>query len=72
MAEKFFQEGAKVVISGRKEATLKAACEKLGSDVSYVVADVSEAERAGEFLDACESSSAAHRLPGEQRGREPS
>lgn len=31
MAEKFISEGAKVVISGRKEETLKAACEKLGS-----------------------------------------
>lgn len=55
MAEKFISEGAKVVISGRKEETLKAACEKLGSCVTYVVADVSEAERAGEFLDACEA-----------------
>ena len=55
MAEKFVSEGAKVVISGRKEATLKSACEKLGVAASYVVADVSEVERASEFLDACEA-----------------
>lgn len=54
MAEKFVSEGAKVVISGRNESTLKAACEKLGAQSDYVVSDVAQAENASSFLDDCE------------------
>lgn len=55
MAEKFVSEGARVVVSGRNEETLKVACEKLGEAAAYVVADVSDVERAGAFLDSCEA-----------------
>lgn len=54
MAKRFASEGALVCISGRNEATLKKACEEIGSSASYVVADVREAERASWFLDECE------------------
>ncbi|MBK8205981.1 MAG: SDR family oxidoreductase [Planctomycetes bacterium] len=39
-AKRFVEEGAKVVISGRREDKLRAACSKLGETASYVVGDV--------------------------------
>lgn len=54
MARRFASEGARVVVSGRSEGTLRAACAEIGAAASYVVADVRDVERAGEFLDACE------------------
>lgn len=53
MAERFASEGAYVCISGRNETALRVACEKIGSEASYVVADVREVERAAWFLDEC-------------------
>jgi 3-oxoacyl-[acyl-carrier protein] reductase len=43
-AEALVQEGAKVIICGRTEDTLKAAVAKLGEYARYVVADVSTME----------------------------
>lgn len=54
MAKKFVSEGARVVISGRNEATLMAACEILGDAACYVVSDLSQVECVADFLDACE------------------
>lgn len=39
-AKRFTEEGAKVVITGRREAKLKAACLELGAGATYVVGDV--------------------------------
>lgn len=43
-AKRFASEGAKVVITGRREDKLKAACAEVGPDCSYVVGDVTSAE----------------------------
>ena len=42
-ASAFIDQGAKVVISGRRKAVLEAATEELGDSVTFVVADVSKA-----------------------------
>lgn len=39
-ARRFVQEGAHVVIAGRREPKLQAACAELGKQASYVVGDV--------------------------------
>ncbi|MCC7508406.1 MAG: SDR family oxidoreductase [Planctomycetes bacterium] len=39
-AKRFVDEGAKVVISGRREDKLRAACSELGASASLVVGDV--------------------------------
>lgn len=54
MAKKFVSEGAKVIISGRKEEKLKAAIKEIGNGVGYVVSDVSDVSKCGLFLDECE------------------
>ncbi|MGN0376286.1 MAG: SDR family NAD(P)-dependent oxidoreductase [Suilimivivens sp.] len=53
MAKKCIAEGAEVIISGRKEETLKKAVDELGAACKYVVYDVSEVEKCGEFLVRC-------------------
>jgi 3-oxoacyl-[acyl-carrier protein] reductase len=55
MAEKFIKEGAKVVISGRNENTLRNAKIKLGENCEYVVFDVSNIEKSAEFLGECKN-----------------
>lgn len=54
MAERFALEGARVIVSGRNEETLRRACGKIGASASYMVADVRDVEHAPRFLDACE------------------
>lgn len=54
MAKRFASEGALVCISGRNEESLKAACAKIGTTASYVVADVRDVEHTAKFLDECE------------------
>lgn len=55
MAKKCISEGANVIISGRKEDTLKEAKKELGEACKYVVYDVSEAEKAQDFLNQCKT-----------------
>ena len=50
MAKKFVSEGANVIISGRNKSTLEKAAKELGSKCSYMVFDISEAEKAKQFL----------------------
>lgn len=40
-AKRYLQEGAKVIITGRREEALKEAVTELGSGAEYIVADVS-------------------------------
>jgi uncharacterized oxidoreductase len=42
IAQKFITEGNNVIITGRNEARLKAAAEKLGGNVTAIAADVSK------------------------------
>lgn len=49
MAEKFIKEGAKVLISGRTESTLKDAATKLGCQ--YIVFDVCDVASAADFIE---------------------
>ena len=49
MAKKFVEEGAKVLISGRKEATLKAAAEEIGCE--YLTLDVQNVAEFDGFLE---------------------
>lgn len=51
MARKFISEGASVVISGRNEAKLKKAVEKLGAHCQYIVGDVCDVEHSADFLE---------------------
>lgn len=44
--------GARVVLAGRRQAELAAACQSLGARASYVTHDITELERAPELLDA--------------------
>lgn len=44
LAERFIAEGNNVIITGRNEARLKAAAEKLGGNVTAIAADVSKPE----------------------------
>lgn len=55
MAKKFISEGANVVISGRKEDTLKTAVGELGANCQYVVYDVTDVEHTKEFLKKCQT-----------------
>jgi 3-oxoacyl-[acyl-carrier protein] reductase len=50
IAQKCIAEGAKVLIVGRKEETLKNACKVMGANSSYVVFDISDAENAERFI----------------------
>lgn len=49
MAERFVSEGAKVLISGRTEATLKETADKIGCQ--YLVFDVCDISKAKEFIE---------------------
>lgn len=51
MARKFLSEGARVVIAGRKEETLKKAVAELGSNCQYLVFDMTEFISAKKFLE---------------------
>lgn len=53
MAIKFMSEGAEVLITGRKEETLKKTSEELGC--KYFVFDVQDANAAGDFIKKAES-----------------
>jgi 3-oxoacyl-[acyl-carrier protein] reductase len=55
MAKKFISEGANVVISGRKEDTLKKAVGELGGNCQYVVYDVANVEQSKDFLKKCQT-----------------
>lgn len=50
MAKKCIAEGAEVVISGRKQATLDKAAQELGSKCHTIVYDVTDVEHCAEFL----------------------
>ncbi|MCS6862066.1 MAG: SDR family oxidoreductase [Abditibacteriales bacterium] len=45
IAKRFAQEGARVIITGRHQDKLKAACENIEGDVRYFVADVCDREK---------------------------
>ncbi len=51
IAKKCVDEGAKVLIVGRKEEKLKAAVEKLGEKASYMQFDVQKVEEMKTFMD---------------------
>jgi len=51
-AQRFAEEGAKVVISGRDQKTLDAAVKKIGGDVLAVKADVSKLADLGKLYQA--------------------
>lgn len=53
MAKKCVGEGAEVIISGRKEDTLKNAVSEIGKNCQYLVYDVSDTKKSAEFLDRC-------------------
>lgn len=55
MAEKFISEGAKVVITGRKEHDLQSAVEKLGDRCSYIVNDICNIQNITEMLHQAET-----------------
>lgn len=51
IAKRFCEAGAKVVITGRTEEKLAAACEEIGSEsLSYLVFDVAEVDKHQEIL----------------------
>lgn len=52
MAQAFAARGAKVVITGRDEATLKAACDEAPGEMGYQVCDVAEVETISPCVDA--------------------
>ena len=51
IAKKCVEEGAKVLLVGRKEEKLKAAVEKLGEKASYMQFDVQKVEEMKPFID---------------------
>ena len=51
----FVEAGAKVIITGRTEVTLKDASDELGDNVSYIVSDVSVVEELPSFVEKVES-----------------
>lgn len=53
IAKKCVSEGAEVLITGRKEDTLKNAVEKLGSNAKYIVFNMEEAEKIDNFFNQC-------------------
>ena len=50
MAESMAAAGAQVVLTGRREDVLKDACKTLGRGAAYRVFDVTETDKAGEFI----------------------
>jgi gluconate 5-dehydrogenase len=55
MAQAFVTAGAKVVISGRREATLQQACDHLGENSKYSVNDISDIKAIPEFVKTVEN-----------------
>lgn len=51
MAQKFVNEGAQVLLIGRKERKLSEACSKLGCNARYIVFDISDIENYTKFFD---------------------
>ncbi|MDP4187346.1 MAG: SDR family oxidoreductase [Bacteroidota bacterium] len=47
----FIEQGAKVIISGRREEVLLKACEKLGSSASYVSNDLANLDQIPAFVE---------------------
>ena len=56
IAQTFVAQGARVLISGRREDVLQEACQQLGPSAAYRVHDVTDTERASELIDAVERS----------------
>lgn len=54
IAEVFIQNGAKVIITGRREEVLRQASEKLGVNASYEVFDVTQFEKIPAFVNHLE------------------
>lgn len=54
-AQALSNEGAKVIICGRTEASLKTAVDRLGNQARYVVADVSRLEDVKSLINSVES-----------------
>jgi NAD(P)-dependent dehydrogenase (short-subunit alcohol dehydrogenase family) len=52
IAQSMVQAGARVVLVGRREEPLVAAVKQLGTSASYLVADVTQHERAGDLVKA--------------------
>lgn len=50
IAKRFAEEGARVVITGRREDKLKTACESIGRNAGYFVADVCDREKVRECV----------------------
>ena len=55
IARRCLRDGAKVLITGRKEDTLKSAVQELGSDCMYLVYDVTDIDGISELLREAES-----------------
>lgn len=53
IAKKLISEGAKVLITGRSEASLKEAVERLGANAAYIKFDSSDTDRIKMFLEEC-------------------
>ena len=53
-ARGFAESGARVVITGRREALLIDACKELGAGVSYYISDVTQRDDASELVTATE------------------
>lgn len=54
IAEAFVNSGAKVILSGRNEAKLKKACDKIGNNAKYLVWDISAiSSYEGKIVEAC-------------------
>lgn len=50
VADCMVKAGASVIITGRHEDTLKAACNEIGENADYLVQDVTDMEKASEFV----------------------
>jgi len=55
VAKSLVSEGARVIICGRNEASLKSAIESLGENAEYLVADVSKSEDVAMLLEHVKS-----------------
>ena len=55
IAQAFIAQGAKVMISGRREAVLRQAAEGLGAAAAWRVHDVTDVDRADDLVEAAES-----------------
>lgn len=55
MAKKFVLEGAKVLITGRREEALKKAVSELGPNSDYIIFDNSRTENIENFVETCKN-----------------